>query len=65
MPTIPVYAFVLWSQEAGENKLGLRKATRETILSIGGKILEETQQEVDTQELDGNGFVLSNEPDRQ
>ena len=52
-----VYSFTVWNQGAGEQQVAPRKATREAISQIGGKVLEETEEVVDLKRVDGNGFL--------
>ena len=57
MATVTVYYFTQYDINADEKVRSTRPATLEAIAKIEDAIvLEETAQEVDTAQLDGNGF---------
>jgi len=56
MERVKVYYFIKYDQAAGENRRSQRPATREAIERAGGVIVVESEKEVPTSELDGNGF---------
>jgi hypothetical protein len=57
MATVTVYYFTHYDINADEKVRSARPATLEAIAKIEDAIvLEETAQEVDTAQLDGNGF---------
>ena len=53
-----VYSFTVWNHQADRQQLAPRKATRQAIRQIGGKVLEETEEQIDPERLDGNGFLM-------
>jgi hypothetical protein len=50
-----VYSFRKFDMEADENRVGARKATRHAIQTVKGELIEETEEEVADNELDGDG----------
>ena len=54
--TVKVYSFRVFDNDIGAMRLATYKATRETIAaSLGGEVLEGTEQEVLSSELDEHG----------
>ena len=56
MPKVTVYCFTGYDHTSGQTVSAQRMATLETIKELKGTPLMETAKEVDTSELDGNGF---------
>jgi hypothetical protein len=54
-----VYRFVWWDQNAGENVVTPRFATLEAITRCDGEPIEDTRRLVDSDRLNGNGFLAT------
>ena len=54
---VPVFRFKIWNHLVGNMQLAPRPGKREAIERIGGFVLIDTSQEVDSSDLDGNGFL--------
>jgi len=54
---VPIFRFKIWNQLVGDMQLAPRPGKREAIERIGGFVLTDTAQEVDSSDLDGNGFL--------
>jgi hypothetical protein len=61
MPDIEVYYFTGWDQMQGDNLLSKRPATLEAIEARGGTALPQTRRVVDSGDLDGNGFLKTDQ----
>ena len=64
MSEVEVYYFTGWDQMQGDNLLSKRPATLEAIKARGGTALPETMRIVNSSELDGNGFLKHDQPNR-
>jgi hypothetical protein len=58
MADVEVYYFVAWDPDAGQNVRSKRPATLEAIKRRKGEPIQDTRSVVDSQQVDGNGFLL-------
>jgi hypothetical protein len=59
MQQVAVYYFKIYDINTTEILCQPQPATRDAIVSLGCTPIEETAQEVDSSQLDGNGFLRS------
>jgi hypothetical protein len=54
MSKVKIYKFKVWDNDAGENKIAPRMATREFVAKARGEVMEGTEREIDSSLLDEN-----------
>jgi hypothetical protein len=58
MADVEVYYFMAWDPDKGQNVRSKRPATMDAIKRRKGEPILDTRSVVDSQQVDGNGFLL-------
>jgi hypothetical protein len=62
MATVKIYRYEVYDIGADRSSVRPLRATREAIERLGGKMIVESCEEIDSMLLDGNGFVRDETP---
>lgn len=62
MTIVSVYRFEMYDIESDRSSIRPLRATREAIDRFGGKIIEESREEIDQSELDADGCLRDKPP---
>ncbi len=64
MATVKIYRYEVYDIGTDRSSVRPLRATRKAIEGLGGTIIAESCEEVDSVLLDGNGFVRDETPER-